>query len=91
MVRDAQDGVADAITALAGSMPLVYIHGAIFRSTFVMVTQIRHGERSDVRSEIDFENRVRAEVWSIHIGHVLDVDPEHVGHIVGHHVGPRTS
>ncbi len=55
---------------------------AIFLATFVMISQNRQAARSDLRSEIDFENNVRGEVWSVHIGHSLGIDPEHVETIV---------
>jgi uncharacterized membrane protein len=47
-----------------------------------MISQNRQGARADLRSEIDFENNVRAKVWSIHIGHQLGIDPDHVELIV---------
>jgi len=56
---------------------------AIYLSTFVMISQNRQAERSEVRSEIDFENNVRAEVWAVHIGQALGLDVDHVEDIVG--------
>jgi uncharacterized membrane protein len=51
---------------------------AIFLATFVMISQNRQALRSELRSEIDFENNVRAEIWSMHIGHELGIDAIHV-------------
>jgi uncharacterized membrane protein len=51
---------------------------AIFLSTFVMVSQNRQSARSDIRADLDFENNLRAEIWSVHIGQKLGVDTEHV-------------
>jgi uncharacterized membrane protein len=114
---DAQDRVADRITAFAGSLNFVYIHTvwfavwillnvgalgaaltfdkfpfglltmivsleAIFLSTFVMVSQNRQAERADIRSQLDFETNLRAEIWSVHIGHALGVDADHVEQVV---------
>jgi hypothetical protein len=49
---------------------------AIFLSTFVMVSQNRQAQRENVRADLDFENNVRSEVWSVHIGKALGLDPE---------------
>ena len=65
-----------------GLLTMVVSLEAIFLATFVMISQNRQGARADLRAEIDFENNVRAEVWSVHIGHRLGVDPEHVEVIV---------
>jgi uncharacterized membrane protein len=116
-VGDAQDRISDGVTAFAGSMPFVYIHGAwfaawialnvgaagaslvfdrfpyglltlvvsleaIFLSTFILISQNRQAERSEVRSEIDFENNLRAEIWSVHVGQALGIDPEHVEDVI---------
>ncbi len=116
-LKDAQDRLADRVTAFAGSLMFVYIHvvwfglwilvnvglfgqreefdrfpfglltmivslEAIFLSTFVMVSQNRQSARSDVRSELDFEANLRSEIWSVHIGHTLGIDPEHVEDVV---------
>ncbi len=48
---------------------------AIFLSTFVMVSQNRQAARNDLRSELDFETNVRSEIWSVHIGRRLGIDP----------------
>jgi uncharacterized membrane protein len=114
---DAQDRIADKVTAFAGSLNFVYIHTAwfgvwilinvglfgaavafdkfpfglltmivsleaIFLSTFVMVSQNRQSERSDVRSQLDFETNLRAEIWSVHIGQALGIDVNHVEEVV---------
>jgi uncharacterized membrane protein len=55
---------------------------AIFLSTFVMVSQNRQAARAEIRSQIDFENNLRAEVWAIHIGTKLGIDHAHVEHAV---------
>jgi hypothetical protein len=49
---------------------------------FVMVSQNRQAARSDLRATLDFENNVRSEIWSIHIGEKLGVDVVHVEEIV---------
>ena len=65
-----------------GLLTMVVSLEAIFLATFVMISQNRQGARADLRAEIDFENNVRAEVWSVHIGHRLGIDSEHVEAIV---------
>lgn len=65
-----------------GLLTMVVSLEAIFLATFVMISQNRQGARADLRAEIDFENNVRAEVWSVHIGHQLGIDPVHVEAIV---------
>ncbi|MEI8240985.1 MAG: DUF1003 domain-containing protein, partial [Actinomycetota bacterium] len=55
---------------------------AIFLATFVMISQNRQAARSDLRSQLDFENNIRGEIWSIHIGEALGLDVEHVEEIV---------
>jgi uncharacterized membrane protein len=116
-VEQAQDRVADKITAFAGSLSFVYIHSvwfgiwilinlgligasmkfdefpfglltmivsleAIFLATFVMVSQNRQAARADLRSQLDFETNLRAEIWAIHIGAQLGIDHDHVEEIV---------
>jgi hypothetical protein len=34
--------------------------------------------RANVRSELDFEANLRSEIWSVHIGFALGLDPDHV-------------
>jgi uncharacterized membrane protein len=47
-----------------------------------MVTQNRQGRRSDIRSDLDFENNLRSEIWSVHIGQALGIDVDHVEDVV---------
>jgi uncharacterized membrane protein len=65
-----------------GLLTMIVSLEAIFLSTFVMVSQNRQAARSDIRSEIDFENNVRGEVWAMHIGEKLGVDATHVESVV---------
>jgi len=55
---------------------------AIFLATFVMISQNRQAARSDLRAQLDFENNLRAEIWSVHIGQALGIDVEHVELVV---------
>jgi hypothetical protein len=52
-----------------GLLTMVVSLEAIFLSTFVMVSQNRQAARSDIRSQLDFETNLRAEIWAVHIGH----------------------
>ncbi|MEV6297691.1 DUF1003 domain-containing protein [Streptomyces sp. NPDC051896] len=61
-----------------GLLTMIVSLEAIFLSTFVMVSQNRQAAREDVRADLDFETNVRSEVWSIHMGRALRVDPEEV-------------
>jgi uncharacterized membrane protein len=61
-----------------GLLTLIVSLEAIFLSTFVMITQNRQAARADVRSQLDFETNLRSEVWSVHIGRSLGLDPEEV-------------
>ena len=65
-----------------GLLTMVVSLEAIFLATFVMVSQNRQSARSDIRAEIDFETNLRAEIWSVHIGAALNIDAEHVEHVV---------
>jgi uncharacterized membrane protein len=65
-----------------GLLTMIVSLEAIFLSTFVMVSQNRQAARSDIRAAIDFENNVRAEIWAVHIGAKLGVDPAHVEEVV---------
>jgi uncharacterized membrane protein len=49
-----------------------------------MVSQNRQAARADIRSQLDFETNVRAEIWAVHIGAVLGVDDAHVEDVVRH-------
>lgn len=59
-----------------GLLTMIVSLEAIFLSTFVMVSQNRQAARENVRADLDFENNVRSEVWSVHIGKKLGIDPE---------------
>jgi uncharacterized membrane protein len=61
-----------------GLLTLIVSLEAIFLSTFVMITQNRQAARADVRSQLDFETNLRSEVWSVHIGRSLGLDPAEV-------------
>jgi len=65
-----------------GLLTMIVSLEAIFLSTFVMVSQNRQAARADVRSELDFETNLRAEIWAVHIGEKLGIDPEHVEGVV---------
>jgi uncharacterized membrane protein len=65
-----------------GLLTMIVSLEAIFLSTFVMVSQNRQAARADVRSQLDFETNLRSEIWSVHIGHALGVDPTHVEDVV---------
>ena len=61
-----------------GLLTMIVSLEAIFLSTFVMVSQNRQSARADIRSEIDFENNLRGEIWAVHIGHALNINADHV-------------
>src|SRR5919198_6528472 len=61
-----------------GLLTMIVSLEAIFLSTFVMVSQNRQAARADIRSQIDFQNNLRAEIWAIHIGTKLGIDAAHV-------------
>ena len=61
-----------------GLLTMIVSLEAIFLSTFVMVSQNRQAARENVRADLDFENNVRSEVWSVHIGKKLGIDPEDI-------------
>ena len=65
-----------------GLLTMIVSLEAIFLSTFVMVSQNRQAARADVRSELDFETNLRAEIWAVHIGQQLGIDPTHVEDVV---------
>jgi uncharacterized membrane protein len=79
-------GLAAFDTFPFGLLTLIVSLEAIFLSTFVMISQNRQAARADVRSELDFETNLRSEVWSVHIGRQLGLDPseveEHVQRLV---------
>src|SRR6266478_4077785 len=65
-----------------GLLTMVVSLEAIFLATFVMVSQNRQAARSDIRSDLDFENNLRSEILSVHIGQALGLDAEHVESVV---------
>jgi uncharacterized membrane protein len=65
-----------------GLLTMIVSLEAIFLSTFVMISQNRQAARSDLRSQLDFENNIRGEIWSVHIGEALGLDTEHVEEVV---------
>jgi uncharacterized membrane protein len=65
-----------------GLLTMIVSLEAIFLATLVMISQNRQASRSDIRSELDFENNLRAELWSVHVGQALGIDPEHVEQMV---------
>src|SRR5205807_471176 len=65
-----------------GLLTMIVSLEAIFLSTFIMVSQNRQAARADIRSELDFETNLRAEIWAVHIGQVLGVDIDHVEEVV---------
>ncbi|MEU9343184.1 DUF1003 domain-containing protein [Streptomyces sp. NPDC048278] len=65
-----------------GLLTMIVSLEAIFLSTFVMVSQNRQAARENVRADLVFETNVRAEVWAVHMGMALGLDPEDVeGHV----------
>ena len=69
-----------------GLLTMVVSLEAIFLSTFVMISQNRQADRAEVRAELDFEANLRSEIWSVHIGHALGIDGDHVEAVVRHAV-----
>lgn len=65
-----------------GLLTMIVSLEAIFLATFVMISQNRQAARADLRSQLDFENNIRGEIWSVHIGEALGLDVEHVEDIV---------
>jgi uncharacterized membrane protein len=65
-----------------GLLTMIVSLEAIFLSTFVMISQNRQAARSDLRSQLDFENNIRGEIWSVHIGEALGLDTDHVEEVV---------
>jgi uncharacterized membrane protein len=61
-----------------GLLTMIVSLEAIFLSTFVLISQNRQSQRTDIRSQLDFENNLRSEVWAVHIGQALGIDPDHV-------------
>ena len=65
-----------------GLLTMIVSLEAIFLSTFVMVSQNRQAMRTEVRSQLDFEANLRSEIWAMHIGQALGIDPDHVETVV---------
>ena len=65
-----------------GLLTMIVSLEAIFLSTFVMISQNRQAVRADLRNQIDFENNIRSEIWSVHVGHALGLDVDHVEEVV---------
>jgi uncharacterized membrane protein len=65
-----------------GLLTMIVSLEAIFLATFVMVSQNRQAARADIRAEVDFENNLRSEIWSVHIGQALGIDTTHVEDVV---------
>ncbi len=65
-----------------GLLTMIVSLEAIFLATFVMISQNRQAARSDLRSQLDFESNLRSEIWSVHIGQALGIDPLHVESVV---------
>jgi uncharacterized membrane protein len=65
-----------------GLLTMIVSLEAIFLSTFVMISQNRQAERADIRSQVDFENNLRSEIWAVHIGQALGIDVDHVEGVV---------
>jgi uncharacterized membrane protein len=61
-----------------GLLTLIVSLEAIFLSTFVMISQNREAARADIRSELDFETNVRAEIWTRAIADKLGVDQHEI-------------
>ena len=61
-----------------GILTLIVSLEAIFLATFVMISQNRQAARSEARLQLDFQNNIRSEIWSIHIGHALGINTVHV-------------
>lgn len=61
-----------------GLLTMIVSLEAIFLSTFVMVSQNRQAARENVRANLVFETNVRAEVWAVHMGKALGLNPEEV-------------
>jgi Predicted membrane protein len=74
-----------------GLLTMIVSLEAIFLSTFVMVSQNRQSARSDIRSQLDFETNLRAEIWSVHIGAALNIDESHVEDVVRHAIAAQNA
>jgi uncharacterized membrane protein len=72
-----------------GLLTMIVSLEAIFLATFVMVSQNRQSARADIRSQLDFETNVRAEIWAVHIGAALGIDDRHVEDVVQHAIAAQ--
>jgi uncharacterized membrane protein len=61
-----------------GLLTLIVSLEAIFLSTFVMISQNREAQRSDVRAQLDFETNVLGEVWIEMIAAKLGIELQQV-------------
>lgn len=61
-----------------GLLTMIVSLEAIFLSTFVMVSQNRQANRSEVRSQVDFESNLQSLIWTVHVASALNVDIDHV-------------
>ena len=74
-----------------GLLTMIVSLEAIFLSTFVMVSQNRQAERSDIRSQLDFETNLRAEIWAVHIGAQLGIETAHVEDVIRDAIAATTA
>src|SRR6266487_2636174 len=61
-----------------GLLTLIVSLEAIFLSTFVMISQNREAQRSEIRAQLDFETNVLGEVWVEMIAAKLGIDVREV-------------
>ena len=61
-----------------GLLTLIVSLEAIFLSTFVMISQNREAQRSDIRAQLDFETNVLGEVWTEMIASKLGIEMHQV-------------
>ncbi|MBW8793210.1 MAG: DUF1003 domain-containing protein [Streptomyces sp.] len=61
-----------------GLLTMIVSLEAIFLSTFVMVSQNRQAARENVRADLDFETNLRAEIWAVHTGKALGLNPQEI-------------
>ena len=61
-----------------GLLTLIVSLEAIFLSTFVMISQNREAQRSDIRAQLDFETNVLGEVWIEMIAAKLGIEVRQV-------------
>jgi uncharacterized membrane protein len=61
-----------------GLLTLIVSLESIFMSTYVMISQNREAQRSDLRAQLDFETNVLGEVWVEMIAARLGIDVREV-------------